>query len=275
MLLCGNSVSHGLPFSGAEFLVRICEFWGFLIIYHCRYHDEEYDNILNSLWLVAITFLCVGYGDIVPNTYCGRGICLTCGIMVRFRHWGFWKKWSSNHPFLCWLYVVIKSSFAVAHIGSNQCKNVLFWINLLCPKKIYVAQLFYKNEVKNEPNHRVKQTFSRYSKKCIGYRYSNWRRKSIGIISVSAGTKEPSFLWNTEVWYFFLLERIGFLWSWSAVQTIFKEYRFFIKVSSHLCYCCTKSEHVRNLWGERERAFLGESACYRRAGSAFLTCHVR
>ena len=47
-----------------------------------RYHDEEYGNILNSLWLVAITFLCVGYGDIVPNTYCGRGICLLCGIMV-------------------------------------------------------------------------------------------------------------------------------------------------------------------------------------------------
>ncbi len=47
-----------------------------------RYHDDEYINILNSLWLVAITFLCVGYGDIVPNTYCGRGICLLCGIMV-------------------------------------------------------------------------------------------------------------------------------------------------------------------------------------------------
>ena len=50
---------------------------------HPRYHDDEYSNILNSLWLVAITFLCVGYGDIVPNTYCGRGICLLCGIMVR------------------------------------------------------------------------------------------------------------------------------------------------------------------------------------------------
>ncbi len=49
-----------------------------------RYHDDEYSNLLNSLWLVAITFLCVGYGDIVPNTYCGRGICLLCGIMVSF-----------------------------------------------------------------------------------------------------------------------------------------------------------------------------------------------
>lgn len=51
-------------------------------MYIYRYHDDEYSNILNSLWLVAITFLCVGYGDIVPNTYCGRGICLLCGIMV-------------------------------------------------------------------------------------------------------------------------------------------------------------------------------------------------
>ncbi|TRY67586.1 hypothetical protein TCAL_03736 [Tigriopus californicus] len=55
----------------ASWTLRQCE----------RLHDEEYDNLLNSLWLVAITFLCVGYGDIVPNTYCGRGICLLCGIM--------------------------------------------------------------------------------------------------------------------------------------------------------------------------------------------------
>uniref|UniRef100_A0A1B0AE54 Potassium channel domain-containing protein n=1 Tax=Glossina pallidipes TaxID=7398 RepID=A0A1B0AE54_GLOPL len=33
------------------------------------------------MWLTAITFLCVGYGDIVPNTYCGRGITLTCGMV--------------------------------------------------------------------------------------------------------------------------------------------------------------------------------------------------
>ena len=49
------------------------------------YHDEEFGDILNSLYLVAITFLCVGYGDIVANTYCGRGICLICGIMVRLK----------------------------------------------------------------------------------------------------------------------------------------------------------------------------------------------
>lgn len=47
-----------------------------------RFHDEEHANLLNAMWLTAITFLCVGYGDIVPNTYCGRGITLTCGMVV-------------------------------------------------------------------------------------------------------------------------------------------------------------------------------------------------
>ena len=47
-----------------------------------RYHDAEHANILNSMWLISITFLSVGYGDIVPNTYCGRGIAVTTGIMV-------------------------------------------------------------------------------------------------------------------------------------------------------------------------------------------------
>ena len=53
-------------------------------MYHvpCRYHDEEHANLLNTMWLIAITFLSVGYGDIVPNTYCGRGIAVTTGMMV-------------------------------------------------------------------------------------------------------------------------------------------------------------------------------------------------
>lgn len=47
-----------------------------------RYHDIEHANLLNTMWLTAITFLSVGYGDIVPNTYCGRGIAVTTGLMV-------------------------------------------------------------------------------------------------------------------------------------------------------------------------------------------------
>nr|XP_053646455.1 small conductance calcium-activated potassium channel protein-like [Cherax quadricarinatus] len=56
----------------ASWTLRQCE----------RYHDEEHANLLNTMWLIAITFLSVGYGDIVPNTYCGRGIAVTTGIMV-------------------------------------------------------------------------------------------------------------------------------------------------------------------------------------------------
>nr|CAD7397758.1 unnamed protein product [Timema poppensis] len=56
----------------ASWTLRQCE----------RFHDADHANLLNSMWLIAITFLCVGYGDIVPNTYCGRGIALTCGMMI-------------------------------------------------------------------------------------------------------------------------------------------------------------------------------------------------
>lgn len=38
------------------------------------------------MWLIAITFLSVGFGDIVPNTYCGRGIAVSTGMMVRAEH---------------------------------------------------------------------------------------------------------------------------------------------------------------------------------------------
>jgi len=54
----------------ASWTLRQCE----------RYHDEEHANLLNTMWLIAITFLSVGYGDIVPNTYCGRGIAVFTGM---------------------------------------------------------------------------------------------------------------------------------------------------------------------------------------------------
>ncbi|ESN95753.1 hypothetical protein HELRODRAFT_178933 [Helobdella robusta] len=50
---------------------------------HWRHHDEKHQNILNSMWLISITFLSVGYGDIVPNTYCGRGISVLSGVMLQ------------------------------------------------------------------------------------------------------------------------------------------------------------------------------------------------
>lgn len=51
-----------------------------------RYHDKQEvtSNFLGAMWLISITFLSIGYGDMVPHTYCGKGVCLLTGIMVGF-----------------------------------------------------------------------------------------------------------------------------------------------------------------------------------------------
>lgn len=49
-------------------------------------HDpKHHGNLLNSMWLIAVTFLAIGYGDLVPNTYCGRAICVASGLMVMMK----------------------------------------------------------------------------------------------------------------------------------------------------------------------------------------------
>ncbi|MBN3310709.1 KCNN2 protein, partial [Amia calva] len=57
----------------AAWTVRACE----------RYHDNQdvTSNFLGAMWLISITFLSIGYGDMVPHTYCGKGVCLLTGIM--------------------------------------------------------------------------------------------------------------------------------------------------------------------------------------------------
>ncbi|XP_022346651.1 small conductance calcium-activated potassium channel protein 3 isoform X1 [Enhydra lutris kenyoni] len=47
------------------------------------YHDQQdvTSNFLGAMWLISITFLSIGYGDMVPHTYCGKGVCLLTGIM--------------------------------------------------------------------------------------------------------------------------------------------------------------------------------------------------
>ncbi|CAO2612511.1 Small conductance calcium-activated potassium channel protein 1, partial [Lemmus lemmus] len=57
----------------AAWTVRVCE----------RYHDKQEvtSNFLGAMWLISITFLSIGYGDMVPHTYCGKGVCLLTGIM--------------------------------------------------------------------------------------------------------------------------------------------------------------------------------------------------
>lgn len=52
-------------------------------IWSSNHDPKHHGNLLNSMWLIAVTFLAIGYGDVVPNTYCGRAICVASGLMVR------------------------------------------------------------------------------------------------------------------------------------------------------------------------------------------------
>ncbi|KAK3098159.1 hypothetical protein FSP39_016769 [Pinctada imbricata] len=74
MHICPGTVMMVFMFSMwiiTSWLLRACE----------SYFDVRHANILNSMWMISITFLSVGYGDIVPNTYCGRGISIATGVM--------------------------------------------------------------------------------------------------------------------------------------------------------------------------------------------------
>ena len=88
--------------------------------YNFRNHDEEYGNILNSLWLVAITFWCIGYGDIVPNTYCGRGICLIVGSSVRITFEG-------GHPNLRIRFDQKSGAAIIMKSDNRQCNTLGRW----------------------------------------------------------------------------------------------------------------------------------------------------
>ena len=45
-------------------------------------HDPVFGDPFNSMWLIAVTFLSIGYGDVVANTYCGRAISIVTGVLV-------------------------------------------------------------------------------------------------------------------------------------------------------------------------------------------------
>ena len=42
--------------------------------------DDDAMTLANSMWLVAITFLTIGFGDFVPQSYCGRAVCVLTGM---------------------------------------------------------------------------------------------------------------------------------------------------------------------------------------------------
>ena len=61
----------------ASWTLRACERYeghldmnaNILPVHFSSNHDpRHHGNLLNSMWLIAVTFLAIGYGDIVPNT---------------------------------------------------------------------------------------------------------------------------------------------------------------------------------------------------------------
>lgn len=38
-------------------------------------------NLTDTMWLIPITFLTIGYGDMVPHSVCGKMVCLFTGVM--------------------------------------------------------------------------------------------------------------------------------------------------------------------------------------------------
>ncbi|XP_059423809.1 intermediate conductance calcium-activated potassium channel protein 4-like isoform X2 [Carassius carassius] len=57
----------------AAWMLRLCE----------RQQQVETGGMDSALWLIAITFLTVGYGDVAPHTRCGKVVCLLTGVMIR------------------------------------------------------------------------------------------------------------------------------------------------------------------------------------------------
>lgn len=57
-----------------------------LLFLSCRKTTEVTGKMDTALWLVAITFLTVGYGDVSPKTTCGKAVCLFTGVMVIVLH---------------------------------------------------------------------------------------------------------------------------------------------------------------------------------------------
>ncbi|XP_043442942.1 small conductance calcium-activated potassium channel protein 1 isoform X6 [Prionailurus bengalensis] len=81
MTICPGTVLLVFSISSwivAAWTVRVCE-------RENMYHDKQEvtSNFLGAMWLISITFLSIGYGDMVPHTYCGKGVCLLTGIMVK------------------------------------------------------------------------------------------------------------------------------------------------------------------------------------------------
>ncbi|CAK5073004.1 unnamed protein product [Meloidogyne enterolobii] len=93
-LLCRFMVLHSRQFQDAATrsiaaLNRISMDFRFVIktmmFTQCeRYNGREASTeyyYMNSLWFIMVTFMSIGYGDVVPTSYCGRLLSITTGIV--------------------------------------------------------------------------------------------------------------------------------------------------------------------------------------------------
>ncbi|XP_005741301.1 intermediate conductance calcium-activated potassium channel protein 4 isoform X1 [Pundamilia nyererei] len=67
-------------------LVFILFFWltvSWMLTLCERQTKESTGHMDTALWLIAITFLTVGYGDVAPKTNCGKAVCLFTGVMLK------------------------------------------------------------------------------------------------------------------------------------------------------------------------------------------------
>ncbi|KAK1155446.1 intermediate conductance calcium-activated potassium channel protein 4-like [Acipenser oxyrinchus oxyrinchus] len=55
----------------ASWILTLCE----------RQSEGAVGSMEDTVWLVAITFLTIGYGDLTPKTTCGKTVCLLTGVM--------------------------------------------------------------------------------------------------------------------------------------------------------------------------------------------------
>lgn len=96
IIYCRQKVTVGEPDLNAWIINRVFvgrsvwihQFWHNLVsaahsaCSSCRKTTEVTGKMDTALWLVAITFLTVGYGDVSPKTTCGKAVCLFTGVMV-------------------------------------------------------------------------------------------------------------------------------------------------------------------------------------------------
>ncbi|XP_030067554.1 intermediate conductance calcium-activated potassium channel protein 4 isoform X1 [Microcaecilia unicolor] len=55
----------------ASWILSVCE----------RQNTDGSEQLTKAMWLIPITFLTIGYGDVVPQTVCGKVVCLCTGVM--------------------------------------------------------------------------------------------------------------------------------------------------------------------------------------------------